>query len=149
MRLRKFFSVPTLLVAIINYDNYVFIPRSGSVGWASGCHVGGREFDSGRTIGPKCPMWDVKEPTHYLKRVLVVQLGVTYMYEYHTYRGIKLVQRDNWGLRKLFAGDQRNYVYRKYVRNKKYFEFTEVFLNLTLDLNSWQIEVYLSLFWSP
>ena len=21
----------------------------GSVGWASGCHVGGREFDSGRT----------------------------------------------------------------------------------------------------
>ena len=22
----------------------------GSVGWASGCHAGGREFDSGRTI---------------------------------------------------------------------------------------------------
>ena len=53
-------------------------------------------------------MWDVKEPTHYLKRVLVVELGVTYMYEYHTYREIKLAQRDNWGLHtlgKLFAGD--------------------------------------------
>ena len=61
-------------------------------------------------------MWDVKEPTHYLKRVLVVQLGVTYMYEYHTYRG-----SDNWGLRKLFARDARNYVCRKYVRNKKIF----------------------------
>ena len=23
----------------------------GSVGWASGCHTGGREFDSGRTSG--------------------------------------------------------------------------------------------------
>ena len=23
----------------------------GSVGWATGCHAGGREFDSGRTSG--------------------------------------------------------------------------------------------------
>ena len=27
-----------------------FVPRTGgSVGWASGCHAGGREFDSDRT----------------------------------------------------------------------------------------------------
>ena len=27
-------------------------PRTdGSFGWASGCHAGGREFDSGRTSG--------------------------------------------------------------------------------------------------
>mgnify|MGYP007058663384 CR=1 FL=1 len=27
-------------------------PRTdGSVGWASGCHTGGREFDSGQTSG--------------------------------------------------------------------------------------------------
>ena len=65
-----------------------------------------------------------KEPTNYLKRVLAVQLGVTYMYEYHTYREIKFVQRDNWGLHalgKLFAGEKRNYVDRKYRRNEKIF----------------------------
>ena len=38
----------------------------------------------------KCPIWDVKEPTHYSKRVVAVQLGVTYMYEYS--REIKLAQ---------------------------------------------------------
>ena len=49
-------------------------------------------------------MWDVKEPTHYSKRVLVVvQLGMTYMYEYA--REIKLVQtRSMWQLGTEYIG---------------------------------------------
>ena len=45
------FRHPTDHILPLQHANYVdFLDEgSGSVGWASGCHAGGREFDSGRT----------------------------------------------------------------------------------------------------
>ena len=102
----------------MNSSLFPLPPRTGgSVGCASGCHVAGREFDSGRTntqglkiteekvlplllhqqmvdfrvlsrirtvnrrsrlialVGNQL-VWDVKEPTHYSKRVGDVVPGV-------------------------------------------------------------------------
>ena len=91
-------------------------------------------------------MWDVKEPTHYSTRVVVVQVGVTCMSMLAKSSWYKLGLCDNWGLNALV----RNFISRKIIityeklyageitciETRLYFEFTEVFINLTLDLNS-------------